>query len=136
MTVRVDGLKELRRALGRIDPSLQKTLRGRLKTIGDKVAGQVRARMPRRSGRAAGSVKSGVSGNSAYVQGGRKAVPYVGWLEYGGVLKPIGGRRNTISRPVARRGRYMYPVIDEMRPEITRDAVAAFEETKRELGLN
>lgn len=135
MTVRVDGLKELRRALGRVDPSLQKTLRGRLKTIGDKVAAKTRARMPKRSGRAAGSVKSGVSGNNAYVQGGRKTVPYYGWLDWGGTLKPTGGRRGTQHRPRVAKGRYMYPVIDEMRPEITRDAVKAFEETKRELGL-
>ena len=42
--------------------------------------------MPVKSGRARASVKSGVSGNNAYVQSGKKAVPYVGWLDFGGVL--------------------------------------------------
>lgn len=92
--------------------------------------------MPSRSGRARGSVKSGVSGNVAYVQGGKKNIPYYGWLDFGGVLKPTGRRRNTQVRPVLRKGRFLYPTIEEMRPDIERDSVAAFEETKRELGLD
>lgn len=134
--VRVDGLKELRRALGRIDPSLQKSLRSRLKDVGDRVADRARGLMPSRSGRARSSVKAGVSGNRAYVQGGRKTVPYYGWLDYGGVLKPTGRRRNTISRPVAKQGRYLYPAIESSRALIERGASEAFDETKRELGLN
>jgi hypothetical protein len=133
--VRVEGLKELRRALGRIDKSLQKSLRGRLKNVGDKVAALARSKMPSRSGKARSSVKAGVSGNNAYVQGGRKSVPYVPWLDYGGTLRPTGRRRGTQHRLVVRKGRYLYPAIDEMRPDIEDGAVKAFEETKRELGL-
>jgi hypothetical protein len=133
--VRVEGLKELRRALGRIDKSLQKSLRGRLKNVGDKVAALARSKMPSLSGKARSSVKAGVSGNNAYVQGGRASVRYYGWLDYGGTLKPTGRRRGTQHRPVVRKGRYLYPAIDEMRRDIERGAVEAFEETKRELGL-
>lgn len=133
--VRVEGLRELRRDLGRVDKVLPKKLRGRLKTIGDKVAGIVRGRMPSRSGRARGSVKSGVSGNNAYIQGGRKTVPYFGWLDFGGVLRPTGRRRGTQSRPRLKAGRYIYPAIRQAQPDTQRAAVAAFEETKRDLGL-
>lgn len=133
--VSVEGLKELRKALGQIDKQLPKNLRVRLKKIGDVVAADARAHMPVKTGRARASVKSGVSGNTAYVQEGKQAVPYVAWLDFGGTLKPTGRRRNTISRPRLPRGRYLYPAIDRNRDRIVTEAVAAFDETARELGL-
>jgi hypothetical protein len=133
--VRVEGLKELRKALGGIDKSLQKTLRGRLKEIGDRVAAWARSKVPVRSGKARSSVKAGVSGNNAYVQGGRASVRYYGWLDYGGTLRPTGRRYGTQHRPKVPEGRYLGAAIKEMRPEIERGAMQAFEETKRELGL-
>lgn len=134
--VRVEGLRELRKALGGIDKALPKSLAKKLKAIGEKVAANARGRMPSRSGRARASVKAGTSGNTAHVQGGRKTVPYFGWLEYGGTLKATGGRRNTQHRPRVSKGRYLYPAIDQMRPQIESEAVAAFDEVKRELGLD
>ena len=134
--VHVEGLKELRRALGQVDPALQKALRGRLKRIGERVADRARQRMPKRSGRAAGSVKAGASGNNAYVQTGKKSVPYAAWLDFGGTLRPTGKRHNTIERPRIQHGRYLYPAIEEMRPETQRQAVEAFEQAARDAGLN
>lgn len=134
--VRVEGLAELRRALGGIDKALPKKLAKQLKAVGEKVAANARGRMPSRSGRARGSVKAGTSGNAAHVQGGKKTVPYFGWLDFGGTLKPTGGRRNTQHRPKLSKGRYLYPAIEQMQPEIESGAVEAFEDTKRELGLD
>lgn len=91
--------------------------------------------MPRKTGKAAGSVKAGVSGNNAYVQTGKKTVPYAAWLDFGGTLKPVGGRKNTIQRPRIQGGRYLYPAIEQMRPQTEREAHEAFDETARELGL-
>lgn len=133
--VHVEGLKELRRALGQVDPALQKSLRGKLKTIGDKIAGRAAAAMPKRTGRAAGAVKAGVSGNRAYVQTGKKSVPYAAWLDFGGTLKPSGKRHGTQVRPKVKGGRYLYPAIEAMRPQTELAAVDAFEEAARELGL-
>lgn len=134
--VRVEGLRELRRSLGQIDKTLQKNLRGRLKKIGDEVAADARQPMPVKTGRAKASVRAGVSGNTAYVQIGKKAVPYAAWLDFGGVLKPTGNRRNTIRRKRIPGGRYLYPAIERNRLNITRQALAAFAETKRDLGLD
>lgn len=133
--VHVEGLKELRRALGQVDKQLPKNLRGRLKKIGDKVADRARQRMPKRTGRAAGSVKAGVSGNTAYVQTGKKTVPWASWLDFGGTLRPTGRRFNTQTRPRIKGGRYVFPAIEEMKPQTEREALEAFEETARELGL-
>jgi hypothetical protein len=133
--VHVEGLKELRRSLGQIDKQLPKNLRGRLKRVGDKIAARAAQSMPKRTGRAAGSVKAGVSGNTAYVQTGKKTVPYAAWLDFGGTLKPTGGRRNTQVRPRIPGGRYLYPAIEALRPQTEREAREAFDDTARELGL-
>lgn len=133
--VRVEGLRELRKALGQIDKDLPKQLRKRFKAIGDEVAADARRTMPVDTGKARASVRSGVSGNNAYVQIGKKTVPYAAWLDFGGVLKPTGRRRNRIVRQRRPRGRYLYPAIDRKRDDITAAAVQAFEDTARDLGL-
>lgn len=134
--IRVEGLKELRWALGAMDVKLPKVLAKKLKAVGEKVASNARGRMPSRSGRAKSSVKAGTSGPTAHVQGGRGTVPYYGYLDFGGTLRPTGGRRNTQSRPKLAKGRYLYPAIEQMQPEIESGAAEAFEDMKRELGLD
>ena len=92
--------------------------------------------MPEKTGRAKGAVKAGVSGNNAYVQTGSRAVPWGPWLDFGGTLKPTGGRHNTIRRPRVKGGRYLYPAIGRKRQRITEAAAQALEDTGRELGLH
>lgn len=133
--VTVEGLAKLRRALKQVDADLPKELRTSMKLIGDKLASAIRAKVPQRSGKAAASVRSGVSGNTAYIAAGKKAVPYFGWLDFGGTLKPTGGRRGTQSRPVLKEGRYIYPTLAEHREETTLAAVAAMDATARKAGL-
>lgn len=133
--VRVEGLAELRRALGQLDPALQKKLRTGLLKIAHKVAERARQGVPVRSGRAKASIKASVSGNRAYLQGGKNTVPYFGWLDFGGTLKPVGARRGTQHRPVIQGGRYLYPTIDAMRPQITDEAVDVFVATAHDLRM-
>lgn len=133
--VGVEGLAELRRALHDVDKALPKKLRTRFKKIGDEVAAEARQHVPVKTGRAQASIRSGASGTTAYVAGGKASVPYYGWLEYGGVLKPTGGRHNTIRRPRKNQGRYLYPAIDKKRGQIEREARAAFEDAAREVGF-
>lgn len=133
--VRVEGLAELRRALGRIDKQLPKNLRAKLVPIGKRIADSARGRMPRRSGRAASSVSSGVSGNRAYVSIGKNTVPYAAWLDFGGTLRPSGGRRGTQVRPKVQGGRYLYPAIAANRGATEKAAAQALDDTARELRL-
>lgn len=139
--VEVVGLTELQRALRDIEPTLKKEFNKELRNIGNKVVTQVRAKMPVKTGRARASVKSGVRNGVAYVQGGKATVPYYPWLDFGGPTRAQGpngpwrngwkpGRREFIPR-----GRYLYPTVDEMQPEIEKSAEEAFERTARQLGL-
>lgn len=135
--VRVEGLAELRKSLGQIGGKpLQKNFRGRMVKVGQTVlVPEIKAAMPVKTGRARSTVKAGASGNTAYVQEGSNAVPYPAWLDDGGVLKPTGGRRNTITRARVPGGRYVYPTIRRNQDRIVSEAAEAFEDTARELGL-
>jgi hypothetical protein len=69
----------------------------------EKVAGgaadTTRARVPRRSGRLAGSVQSGAAEQGQAFVGYGGGVPYAGWIDFGG----------TRGRPYVRTGRYLFP---------------------------
>jgi hypothetical protein len=135
--VRVEGLAELRKSLGDIGGKpLQKHFRNRMLKVGESVvAPAIREKIPVKTGRSRASIKAGVSGNKAYVQGGKATVPWFGWLDFGGTLKPVGGRKNTIVRARPKGGRYIYPTIHEKQPQIVEAAADAFDDTARELGL-
>jgi hypothetical protein len=144
---------QLRRALKAMPPRLDKELVASLKQAADHVVVEARVRMirdlatarrvrPKRvTGRAAASIKAGVSGGRVYVKGGgTKATAYYGWLDYGGTLKATGvlrpSRVNTQHRPVKKSGRYIYPAIEAKRHIVRREVREAVERTIREVGLD
>lgn len=132
----VEGLAQLNRALSSIEPQLRKNLNKRMRAIAASVRDAVRRSMPRRSGRARGAVRSGQSITGAYVVSGKKEVPYTPWLDFGGTLRAVGGRRNEQRRPAIREGRYLYPTIHRLAPQTREQARQAIEETKADLGLD
>ena len=129
--VQIGGLKALRAGLKKIDPQLQKDLRNDLLPVANRVADTARARVPSKSGRTAASIRGGVSGNNAYVQGGRKTVRHFGWLDFGRRTPVLGNARSV--GPWAKsgagpaRGRIMYPAIDERRDDIETSAAEAID---------
>jgi hypothetical protein len=129
--IEIDGLKEFRRDLKRIDEELAKELRTDLLSIAREIALEAAARVPRKTGTAAGSIRAGVSGNNAYVAGGKKSVPYYGWLDFGG-REPVKGNPRSVG-PWAKSGagpqggRYIYPTIRRNRREIEVKAQQAFD---------
>ncbi len=133
--IQVDGLKELRRGLNRIDPELSQELRGELLNIGKDVAAAAQNGVPVRTGRARGSIRAGVSGNNAYIAGGKKTVPYFGWLDFGSRIPQRGNPRSQgpwkRSGSGPRFGRFIYPAIEENRPEIKKRATKAFDTAAR-----
>ncbi len=129
--VRVEGLADLRRGLRKIDPALAKEFRQEILPIAERVAADARGRVPSRTGRAAASVRGGVSGNNAYVQGGKKSVPYFGWLDFGsrnprtGQPRRVGPWKNSGTGPS--KGRFIYPAIDANRGAIEQRAAEAID---------
>ena len=161
MTVEVEGLFELRRALRAFAPGSQKNLQKRFKAIAVEVAGRARGKVPvsgaktqpKRStsgwpffpsGSAAKSVRARATQTSAIVIAGGPKAPYYPWLEWGGSTgRGHEPRRGGGAIPrtwlgaggMSEWGRYIYPTIQDMSGEITDSVKGALADTKRETGL-
>lgn len=134
--IEIPGLAAFRRDLKKIDDDLPKQLRDELVVVGKEVAGDAQRRVPSRSGKAAGSIRAGVSGNNAYVAGGKKSVPYYGWLDFGS-RTPRSGRPRSVgpwkgSGGGPKQGRFIYAAIAENREHITKRAQQAFDKVADE----
>lgn len=136
--VRVEGLREFRRGLAKLDKQFPKDLNREVKQIGERVAADARQRVPVRSGRARGSIRATTAGSRAYVVGGKKSVPYFGWLDFGGGIPNRQSRRRRSlsqpwrSRPFLDEGRFIYPAVRRARPRLERELSQAFERAKND----
>lgn len=102
--IRIDGLAEFSRNLRKLDRELPKGLRIALNEAANVIVGYAQPRVPRRSGRAARSIKARSTRTAVRVQGGGARVPYYPWLDFGGRV----GRKRSINRPFKKEGRYIY----------------------------
>lgn len=118
--VQVHGLTELRRALKQIeDPTRRKEVLAGFKAAAKIVADEARGNVPQKSGRAAKSIRTGAAWQKgsaqAFVVGGKKAVPYYGWLDFGSRTPKVGNPRSVGpwrgSGTGPKEGRFIYPAI-------------------------
>lgn len=114
--IRVEGLKEFRRNLRQLDRNLPKGLRHAGNEAAQIVVATAKPRVPRLTGRAAGSIKAASTATAARVQGGSKRVPYYGFLDFGGRV----GRRHSVKRPFLKEGRYIWAAFAARRTEVQR----------------
>jgi hypothetical protein len=115
MRIAVTGLSQLSRSLKAIDAEAPKQLRLALNEAATLLATTVRPKIPAVSGAARSSVKARSTRTSARVAVGSKKAPYFPWLDFGGQGR-IKGR--PAPRPFITEGRYVYPTLGEIRPEI------------------
>lgn len=138
--LKVEGLAELRRALGKIEPVEAKTeLRDGLKRAADLVARDAQGRVPSRTGRARASLRAVSGGNRAYVVGGKASVPYYGWLDFGG-RRPITGNPRSVGPwagsgrgPIG--GRAIYPAFEARQDEVVSLVEDALAKALTDLGF-
>lgn len=102
--VQVKGLKEFRKELKAIDNDLPKAMRVALNKSAEIVIDEARPKVPKKTGRAASTVKARSTQTAARVVGGGNKAPYYGWLDFGG----WGGRNKKVHRPFYKEGRYIY----------------------------
>lgn len=112
--IKVDGLRELQAALKSADSNLPKELRKALNLASDEIIDYARPRFPKRSGRAAASLKARSTQKLARVGLGGARAPYAPWLDFGGRVGP--GR--SVVRPFYKSGRYVYKGLEVRRPQI------------------
>lgn len=115
VSVGVGGLSEFNRALRRVDSEAPKALRLALNKAAEFLIDETRKEIPRRTGKAAASLKAKSSRTAVRIAvGGRKA-PYYPWLDFGGKTGP----NKSVKRRFYREGRYLYPTLAKKRDEFT-----------------
>ncbi len=103
--IQIGGLRDFQRGLRDMDSALPRGLRLALNEAADVVVKEARPLVPRRSGRAAASIKAASTRTSVRVKAGGARVPYYAWLDWGGRT----GRKKSIVRPFIKdEGRYLY----------------------------
>lgn len=127
-----EALANFRKAMRKIEPELNKALRSELLVIANRIADDARSRVPSRTGTARSSIRGGVSGNKVYIQGGKNTVPYYAWLDFGS-RTPVKGNARSVgpwsdSKAGPKKGRYIYPAIDDNREEALVQVVRALDE--------
>jgi phage gpG-like protein len=123
--VHVEGLREFRRDLRKLEPETAKEFRKDLKAAGEKVAAEARGRAVKRSGAYARSIRPYVSAKGVSV-GSR--LPYAGVLHYGGTIRPRGVPITFRARPV------ISEAVDRMTDRIVDDLGDAVERAARKTG--
>jgi len=113
--IRIEGLKEFRAGLKRMDKGLPKGIRVALNSVVDIVVDDARPRIPRRTGRAAASLKSQSTQSAARIKAGGNRAPYFPWLDFGGRT----GRDGSVVRPFFKKGRYVWLSFADKRTEVT-----------------
>jgi hypothetical protein len=103
--IKVEGLKELSRALKRMEGNVQ-DLTAVNRDAAGLVASRAMSRAPVRSGRLKKSIRAGASKSRGYVAAGRKLVPYAGPIHFG------WHRRHIVPNP------FIYEALDERHDEV------------------
>jgi hypothetical protein len=129
--IRVEGLAEFRRNLKKLNADLPKALRIALNQAADIVVGDARPRVPRRSGRAAASIKARSTQTAVRVVGGSARVAYYPWLDFGGRV----GRNKSVRRAFLKEGRYIYKSYFDNSDEFAEVLQAALLDVARQAGV-
>jgi hypothetical protein len=130
--IRVQGLAEFSRNLRKLDGDLPKALRVAMNGAADVVIDWAEPRVPRRSGRAARSLRARSTRTATRVAGGSKRVPYYPWLDFGGE----GRRRGRpAKRPFIKEGRYLWKGYAVRRHEVAKVLEKALLDTAAAAGV-
>lgn len=130
--VGIDGLAEFNRGLRKLDKEAPKGLRLALNEAADLLIKRTRPEIPRRTGRAANSLVAKSTRTSARVAVGGRRAPYYPWLDFGGRTGP----HKSVERPFYSEGRYLYPTLRRVRPEIEAKLGEALVAVARDAGLD
>ena len=112
--IRIEGLKELNRSLRSMDRNLPKALRLAGNEAAQVVVNEARARVPRKSGRAARSIKVSSTRTLVRVSEGGNGAVYMPFLDFGGAV----GRRRSVRRPFIKKGRYLWKSFADHRAQV------------------
>lgn len=132
LKIGIEGLAEFNRGLRQLDKDAPKGLRLAGNEAADLLITETRPLIPKVSGRAAASLKARSTRTSARVGVGGKKAAYYPWLDFGGQGR-IPGR--PAPREFIKEGRYLYPTLRKVRPQIEAKLGQALVAVARGAGL-
>jgi hypothetical protein len=132
LKIEVGGLAQLSRALKKVDSDAPKQLRIGLNNAAGLLVDRVRPKIPSLTGAARRSLVARSTRTSARVAVGGKRAPYFPWMDFGGAGKKAG---RPAQRPFFKEGRYVYPTLREIRPQIEKQLQDSISAVVRGAGL-
>jgi hypothetical protein len=106
--IRVEGLNKLTRQLKTLEGDVTSAVKELNAELAEDVAQTARQKVPRRSGKLSGSIRSSGQARTGVVRAGRASVPYAGPIHFG------WAKRNIRPQP------FLYDALDERRDDIIR----------------
>lgn len=129
--IKVEGLADFSRNLRKLDSDLPKVLRLAHNQSAQIVVDWAAPRVPRKTGRAAGTLKARSTRTESRVQGGSARAPHYAWLDFGGRV----GRKKSVKRPFIKGGRYIYPGLGANRAEVEETLLRSLLDVARQAGV-
>ncbi len=129
--VQVTGLAQFRRSLRDLDRAAPRALRVAGNRAAQLVVDEAVPTVPRKSGKAAKSIKARSSQSVTRVVSGGARAPYMPWLDYGGNV----GVNDSAHRKFEPDGRYVYPAFRRVRDRFTEVLTEALQDIAREAGV-
>lgn len=129
--VQVTGLADFRRGLRELGSAAPRALRIANNEAAQLVVDTAKPLVPKRSGRAANSIKVRSSQAVVRVASGGARAPYMPWLDYGGKV----GKNDSAKREFIADGRYVYPAFRRVRERFTTVLQTALQRVADESGV-
>lgn len=130
--IKVDGLDQFVRNLRTLDAAVPKALRRAQNDAANLVVDWARPRVPRRTGRAARSVRAASTARATRVKEGGARVPYMPWLDFGGQGRKKG---HPAARPFIKQGRYVWAGLAANRDQVAAKLTDALLDAARSAGV-
>lgn len=129
--IKIDGLAQFSRNLRKLDADLPKALRIALNDAADVIVDYARPRIPKRTGRAASTLKSRSTRTAVRVSAGGRRAPWYPWLDFGGKV----GRNRSVERAFIKEGRYIYKGYFAKRDEFSEVLTRSLLDVARQAGI-
>lgn len=129
--IKIEGLGEFTRNLRKLDSDLPKALRVAMNGAANVVVDWAKPKVPRRSGRAARSVRAASTRTAVRVRAGGARVPYFPFLDFGGRVGP----KRSVTRPYKKQGRYLWAGLAANRDQVQRVTEKALLDAARSAGV-